>query len=203
MDVSQGASQPSRVYIDYAGYGTGTSYPPNNNLPISVSLYVANGGGTGACQWQQWTVRATYWDTAGTLWINLPIGILWIEHLENWTAGIGAAISANASHPNPYGTGTVNYISGWQAGTIYPVGDGVCSTGAHTHLEFYSNHAWGGQYEWHGEGPDYYPDYSAGHVHYMGGSYTLDSVSQGTSLFFGGGGTTSYWMRDNPYYGDH
>lgn len=200
----------SKLYVDYAGWGAGYSPAPDNNKSISFSAYVASSGNfsgsDAACNWKKLEVRATYWGTNGVLYANKPIGNLWLAHMDNssWVYGNGATVYPNATKANPYGTGTVSWINGIQFASVYN-GSGACSTGAHSHLEFFSTHAWGGEFEQHSSlGPDYY---SYGHIHGNGtpGStgYAADSVASGTYVGFLGGGTTSFWMTDNQNYGDH
>lgn len=110
------------------------------------------------------------------------------------------------------GGGTYAYFPNAQVvGTVYNGADTThsghttqCSTGAHSHLEFYSNHAWGAMYEWHSpQGPDHY---YYNHVHGSAGdegSYSSGNSSMSTS-YIGGllGGDTEVEIPiwDNPYH---
>lgn len=196
------SSWPAKLYIDYGGWGAGGSPTINNNSSISFSAKALAVSGSGACQKQQYEVRASYWRTDGSYISNAIVGDLWVIHLDNWVYGTNAIVYPNSSYQNPYGTGTVSRINAIQIGRLHdgPY-DGVCSTGRHSHMEFYSRHAYGLQYEWRNpNGPDYYlPN---GHTHY-GGYSTTDSVSTGTKVAFLGGASTSYFLYDNPQSGDH
>ena len=199
---------PSKLYVNYAGWGADPNPAVNNNMSISISAKMVAQSGSGDCQLQKFDIRVSYWGTNGTFYSNLVMGELWVMHLDAWVYGLNAQVSANASMPNPYGTGTVSYINGIQIGQLY---DGPfsmsCNTGRHSHLEFLSNHAWGYQEEWHScLGPDYYTNPT--HSHTTGcspsnGYNTTDSVGVGAAVSFLGGGTTSYFINDNQYAGDH
>jgi hypothetical protein len=155
-------------------------------------------------------ILATYYGVNGTLYFEKRIGELRIAHVTpSSSLYVGYKIPPNASYPNPDGSGTVYWLNGATVGTIYNMADSgspKCSDGPHTHLEFYSSHAWGLTYEWHSSGgPDSYHGlwFNPDHIHsssYGGGS---DSVSQGQILGFVGGGSTLPWMYDNPNHSGH
>lgn len=216
LDISANGGTIAKLYLDYAGWGSGADPSPDNNRTITIRARVAeNGnfsGSDSACYWQRLEVLADYYGTNGQYYPDRVIGYYWFAHLTltSWRyPNVGTIIGWNASRANPYGSGTIRYISGVEIGDVYG-GSGACSSGAHVHVEFYSTHAWGFEYEWHSISRDGYSGLAGytDHIHFDGANYNhsprRDSVTQGsTTLGFLGGGSTLFWMRDNPYYSDH
>lgn len=206
LDIdSNQENTPARLYLDYTGYGSGYQYAPDNDSPISIEIYfgpVLNSrGGDPACYYQRIDVYVDYFVAGSGTHREDLIGYVWLQHLDNWQYE-NETVTSFAQRDNPSGDGTIYYWNGLIVGDIYD-GSGACSDGSHVHLEWYSRHAWGAPFEWHGAGPDYY---YYGHVHYQndeGGNYQKDSAGSGNTVGFIGGGTTSAAMWDNPNYGDH
>ncbi len=228
LDIGGGGGTTAKLYLDITALGSGASPAPDNNRNMAVYAYVAAQGnfrsdpvGRPACNWQKLDILASYYDSAGNPYLGKVIGHMWIAHLGTFTNAVGTTITTNVSKPNTFGgTGTIWYVDGVSLGTIYNGGDvvggsgGRCSTGAHTHVEFLSDHAWGSEYEWHSSaGPDSYGGLSgvSTHIHgTAGGTWVLynpvaaDSVTQGTSILgHYGGDKTLFYMRDNPNNGSH
>jgi len=203
LDIAYaGTDTPAYLYLDYAGYGTGSSVQPDPNKPISVEVYFSGVSGSGACQYQRLSVYADYFELGSGNHREDLIGYIWLAHMDTWQYA-NKSVAPSSSRPNPYGSGTIYYFNGLYIGRIYD-GSGSCSTGSHVHLEWFSRHAWGAPYEWHGLGPDWY--YSGHPVHWAsdyGDTYGEDGVNRGAKVGFIGGGTTSAAMWDNPNYSDH
>jgi hypothetical protein len=213
LDIDTPAGEyTARLYLDYAGWGTGYTYPPNNNRDIYIHARVAAQGNyrspeRAMCYWQKYDIYTSYYDTSGAAHTQLVVGHVWMAHVYQFSYATGQWITNNASHQNPYGTGYVYHVSGIPLGSVYDGGDPnaqPCSSGSHIHQEVYSTHAWGAEYEWHSSsGPDGYNGLAgiSDHIHGPGGTgYSSTSVSQGQTIGFVGGGTTLFWMRDNPNY---
>ncbi len=219
MDI--GGSGTSRVKVDYAGYDAGANPAVKNNTPIYLQLYVSSkgnfSGSNPACVWTRYLVQATYTNTNNVTG-TYPIGYVNLAHVTT-THSVGTTITWTHSRANGNGTGTVHYVD-VAAGSVYNGSDGaggaICSTAAHSHLGLYSSHSWGAQYEWHGQGPDFY--YGL-HVHGPSvfpsaynsppdGDYGLltpvDSPGSTQIMGFLGGGRAGYTQWLNPLYApDH
>lgn len=177
MDI--GGTGQSFIRLDYAGYDSGYSPAIKLNTPVYLTLYVeerSNFSGTNAaCHWTKYRVQARYTNTLNQT-ATYHVGHIYLAHLYNWQQSVGTTIPWNAIRANANGTGSVYYPNVW-VGDVYPSGDGVggaaCSTGAHSHLGVYSKRNWGAQYEWHGQGPDYFWDYD---VHGPGNPSTAYST---------------------------
>ncbi|HET7737268.1 MAG TPA: hypothetical protein VFK32_01725 [Tepidiformaceae bacterium] len=216
LDIGHVEDFDSRLYLGYGGWGAG-GLTPDNDLPIVLAARVVGAGNLRehlqgvfpACDWQQYAVLASFWDTAGNYHREQPIGALWYSHLTNWSYGLGDYVPPDTVLSNPYGSGVVHTISGQKMGEVFRGGDaissafghGSCSQGDHTHIEGYSSHSWGFLYEWHSEsGPDGYSGL-AGVPPEIATFYStpFDRVTAGQNLGALGGNTTSFWMRANPF----
>lgn len=207
LDVGLNGGSANRLYLGYGGWGSGGVTPDNNRTITLEARAVTTGNfrspARSACQWQQLEILASYWDTGGVFYQDRVVGYVWFAHLTSWWLGDGARLFANASLTNPYGTGTVRTVSGIRIADVYDGKDTLansCSSGSHSHVEVFSTHAWGLEYEWHSaSGPDGYNALAgiSNHVHFTY-PFTADSVSAGQNVGAVGGGTTNFWMRDNP-----
>ena len=210
--------------VNYAGYASGYSLEVKPGTAIILEgyvLYEGNfSGSNAACDYQQIDIYVTWTSMSGTQRTH-KVGQIVYAHCSdaNWNYNQGDWIYSDASIANGNGTGgTIYYYANRKIGTVYNGDDGsdgdICSSGAHAHVEVYSYHSWGAEYEWWGEGPDYYVDY---HVHGPVGptptsstensayaaSTPQDSVSGGTVVAFIGGGTNAFTIWENPGYGSH
>ena len=214
--IDVGSTGTSYISLDYAGYADPIpprTLTPNHNANMDVYLRLVQTGnyrndpvGRPACNWQKWELKIVYWATQDPTQIkSAVVGYLWFAHLNFSYSTVGTFIYPNASRPQDGGTGTVYYVSPTSIGSVYPGGDTVnpkCSDGAHSHMEWYSNHSWGAPYEWHSTlGPDYFYDY---HVHGGGGVEpafsSASTMNTSRVVGFVGGGTTSPAMWENPYH---
>jgi hypothetical protein len=160
--------------------------------------------GDPACEWQRYEIRVSYTDTSGNYWDQITVGRLWILHNVWWVYPNGSYITYDAERPNPAGSGpnaVIRYINWRQVSNVYG-GAGGCSTGSHTHIEFFSMHNWGKVYEWHSAiGPDGF--YDGSHIHWSGFS-DPDSLTAGVSKLGNyGESSTTFWMVDNPQSSTH
>jgi hypothetical protein len=190
------------LYMNYAGYGSGASVTPNQSRPIAIYGYVAYQGtwsGQAACVYQRYEIWVEYYDTGGTYHFE-KVGYQTIGHAVNWAYSTGSWIYPNASRSLPEG-GTVSYVDGAYIGDTYQGSPVSCNGGTHLHLEAYSAHDYGAQYEWHGEGPESF-NYSTAHLHQSWPS-PWDDATWGTVMGFVGGGSYSVSMWDNPNYAGH
>lgn len=222
LDVA--GSGDAYLRVDYAGYDSGYTLQVKPGTAIIIEGYVsAEGnfsGSNAACDYQLIDIYVTWTSMSGTQRTH-KLGEISLAHLADadWAYNQGDWIYSDAQHVNGNGTGgTIYYFSARKIGEVYVGDDGasgtICSEGTHAHVELYSYHSWGAQYEWWGQGPDYYQDY---HVHGPVGptptsspknsAYTTltpaDSVSGGTLLGFLGGGTVGFTIWDNPGSGSH
>ncbi len=215
LDVGLGASAANYLDLAYGGWGSGGVTPDNNRAikfeAIAGPVLNFRSPARAACYWQRFDIVATYWDTAGVKYTDVLVGKIWFAHLKNWVYGSGARVFAQGTSSNPYGSGTVSTIRLLRIGDVYdfgdspPPGDTKCSDGPHFHVEAYSTHAWGFEYEWHStSGPDGYWGLSGytDHTH-TSYPYSNDTVTSGQDLGAFGGATTLFWMRDNPVRSDY
>lgn len=216
LDIGHVGDMTSYLDLGYGGWGAG-GVTPDNNRSIVIEAVVVNGGNLrdtmpgwrAACEWQQYRIEVSFWDTAGNYYHNLPVGALWFAHVTGWRYDVGDRVVANAGVANPYGSGTVYTVRKQPIGVAYQgadeptslAGDRSCSGGTHTHIDGYSSHNWGFLYEWHSPwGPDGY----SGLFGYLAEILwwypsEADVVTTGQDLAGIGGGTTTFWMRDNPW----
>lgn len=217
----------SLLYVDFLGY----SVDAYNTAPVDFSKdiklemrvdYEANFRGTNrvfldpaypGCNYQKYGIYVTYTDTSGTPRNRRPVGWVGLAHLDNWQYRQSSTnwIQPTASRASGSG-GTIWWFNGLQVGNVYTLADpSGCTTAAHSHIEFRSNHSYGDAIEFHSKDArsqvfDGYVDMSPVSNHVMLGqggndpanvyTDTGDSVSAGQ--YFGdlGGGTTSFYMRN-------
>ncbi len=196
------------LYLDYAGYAAGASSAPDTSRQISIYAYPSYRGNwaspsQAACYYTRYEVYVEFYDVGGTYHFN-QIGRVTLGHLTSWANPVGSYIYPNASRPSG-GGGTISYFSGLWIADVYN-GSGACSGGAHVHLEGLAYHGYGSQYEWRGEGPDYF-DYPSRHVHGCQGICGSDApfsswsdTTRGTVVGFLGGANSVPNMWDNPNY---
>lgn len=216
IDVGHVGDLTSYLDLRYGGWGAG-GVTPDNDLSIVIEAVAVDGGTLRgefpgwrpACEWQQYRIEVSFWDTGGACYNHLPVGALWYAHVTGWTHEVGDRIPANWEEQNPYGAGTVYTIRDLPVGQAYDDvdessgldGDRTCSEGTHTHVDGYSSHGWGFQYEWHSPwGPDGYSGLFGRTAEILWWyASEADAVTAGQPIAGVGGGTTSFWMRDNPW----
>lgn len=230
LDIAAAGGTATKLYLGYDGWGTDPDPRIDTDEDLWIEAKVVGQWGTGDCQRQQIAVLATYTGVGeANPYEDLVLGYVWLWHQDSWDYGLNDPIPTNATTSFPSGgTGTIHYINGRDVANVYnDTSQSGCSTGSHTHFEVYSNHAWGGQREWHsdsgcndcawGDGYSGLEGY-ANHIHddgvshWTGADYTSsgrDSVGAGFGtndvnvLGQMGGGSSGFWMRDNPNEADH
>lgn len=215
------ATGTTYLAIDYGGHGFGGTYVDHNYDITLIGKITGEGNwqaGRAACFWKEITILATWRGVDNVQHTQLPIGWVLLGHQSNWVySGIGAIIPAGVHHqlPPTVGPGWVHTVN-VPFSTVYPgpdtgddQGRNKCSSGAHTHQEFRSNHGIGKAYEWHGSGPEAFdvPGVGVRHVHgnrgaqgfYVGGA---DSISVADTVALLGGDYDPAVLRvdENPCY---
>lgn len=227
LDIGAPGNQASLLWVFPAGNGANAHNPPHPAADMYVYVWanpVGNfrtgtpNGTRPACDWRHLSVWVSYQDIYAQ-WQWSWVGNISVAHNTNWTLyqPNNTWIYPNATTPSPWGSGNVHWPAGitigqvYNGGDIYSLAQGGCSSGAHTHIEFYSSHEMGAYYEWHAAaGPDsynYYPYSPPGpHVH-QGWDYGLpqanDPIGYAYTVGWLGGSSALYWMLDNPYFGNH
>lgn len=232
LDIGGGGGQQAKLYLDLDGFAAGASPTPDNNRNMAVYAIARETGNfrndpvnRPACSWQKFDIMVTYYDAANNKIGDRLAGRMWVAHITPKLAK-DTPIPTGPSRQNPNGSGLIYYVNGVDLGIVYNNGDrnpatgqlysDYCSSGPHTHVEFFSSHNWGGEYEWHSsQGPDGYNGLGNDHIHY-GSSVTpsgntnyttplvTDSVTQGVTVLGKiGGNTTSFYMMNNLNTGDH
>ncbi len=216
------AGTKAYIYVDFAGYGTANNpTPPDLSKDITITAIVLPGGdvcGDGSGQYRKYEIHMAYTDINGAA-VNASVGWVAYMHVTNWNPAypVGYTITPTGHRSTGVGSGMIHYLNGSRLGDIHPGATGNCNTGSHLHLEFYSYHSYGRDYEWHGgDGPDGYLEPNPDHKHVSGvavpvlvpqlGAYAdrRDETTKGTT-FVGliGGDSTLFRMSDNPYESDH
>lgn len=214
------AGTKAYLYLDYAGYGQLNSLTPpkltDPSKPLTISAYVESEGdvcGSGDGLYRKYQIWVDYTDVNNQA-KHVNVGWVVYMHLSNWNTAypVGTTITWNASRPSGSGA-DIRYINGSLLGNIYygSFPNPSCNSGGHVHVEFYSHHSYGRDYEWHSEGPDGYLEPTT-HKHTAGVAYPdgvdydnrRDVTTKG-STFIGlvGGDSTLFRMTDNPYESDH
>ena len=210
-DISATGGTNVRLYLDYAGWsGTQATLPPDNDEPITIDAKVASqyywsgASGDNDCQYTELEIRVSYIDVFGSYHGALTIGSLYFGHVDrdSYEHSVNDVITYTHSKSNPYGSGTVYYVSGVKLAEVFADPDNTsgCAFGSHLHFEADTYHGKGGWAEQESDaGPDFFK-HAYQHVHCDVGCPTEfpagphDDATLGATIGYLGGGTITEWV---------